>query len=247
MSNEAEFGAQIERLTLAAAGKTVEIGGRVYSTQEVHDPRRQEPEPKTISLSTLTALCAYALSHHDAGYRDSRKEFVHVEGPGSVRLCTDIFGEFNQRVEIAKATAQHPTFPFGTFLDPEAFNIALMVHFGPGDAVPDIQKIVGNLTTEAVQTVADDGVSQTVTAKAGLVRRDTIEIPRTVMLRPYRTFLEVEQPASPFILRLRGGGNDRLPTCALFEADGGAWRIKATANVHEFLVDALKGAIAVYS
>lgn len=48
-------------------------------------------------------------------------------------------------------------------------------------------------------------------------------------LRPYRTFLAVEQPASLFILRMREGGQ-----CALFEADGGLWRETARQNIRNY-------------
>ena len=52
---------------------------------------------------------------------------------------------------------------------------------------------------------------------------------------PYRTFIEVEQPESKFIFRMREGG-----ACALFEADGGAWKLDAQNAVYEYLKDRLK-------
>ena len=45
-------------------------------------------------------------------------------------------------------------------------------------------------------------------------------------LRPYRTFLEVEQPESEFLLRLDEDGN-----VGLFEADGGMWELEAKRRV----------------
>ena len=61
-------------------------------------------------------------------------------------------------------------------------------------------------------------------------------VPNPVILRPYRTFPEVEQPASSFIFRMKE--NDGV-CCALFEADGGAWKNEAMRNIKEYLKENL--------
>ena len=50
----------------------------------------------------------------------------------------------------------------------------------------------------------------------------------------YRTFLEVEQPKSEFILRMEQDKYDGI-ACAIFEADGGAWKIAATKAIKDYL------------
>jgi len=60
-----------------------------------------------------------------------------------------------------------------------------------------------------------------------------------VVLRPYRTFLEIEQPASAFVFRLRRGREGELPTCALFEADGGRWKLEAIERIRDYLKEQL--------
>lgn len=60
-----------------------------------------------------------------------------------------------------------------------------------------------------------------------------------VPLRPYRTFQEVEQPESEFLLRLDEEGN-----IGLFEADGGMWKLTARQTVKAFLEKELSGLIA---
>ena len=54
-------------------------------------------------------------------------------------------------------------------------------------------------------------------------------------LAPYRTFLEVEQPESDFVLRV-----NKEAKLALFEADGGFWKLEAVRLVKEYLSDNLK-------
>ncbi len=56
-----------------------------------------------------------------------------------------------------------------------------------------------------------------------------------VSLRPFRTFREIEQPESEFLFRMQSSGNGVPPMCALFEADGGAWRMEAIARIKTFL------------
>jgi hypothetical protein len=56
-----------------------------------------------------------------------------------------------------------------------------------------------------------------------------------VVLAPYRTFVEVTQPESDFVFRMQNG-----PRCALFEADGGAWKLTAMRHIKEYLQAALE-------
>jgi len=95
--------------------------------------------------------------------------------------------------------------------------------------------VVGNVGAEQISTSTDDGISQTVAVKAGvtLVKKKQIENP--FMLRPHRTFAEVQQPASPFILRARQATENAMPMLALFECDNGVWQIDAIAAIAEWL------------
>lgn len=64
------------------------------------------------------------------------------------------------------------------------------------------------------------------------------QIPNPVHLKPYRTFLEVDQPASDFIFRMR---DNHGVDCAIFEADGGAWEMEAMQNIKSYLQKELLG------
>ena len=78
--------------------------------------------------------------------------------------------------------------------------------------------------------IADNGISQVTTIKTGVSTLAHAKAPNPVTLKPYRTFLEVDQPESKFVFRI----ND-TPGCALFEADGGIWRAAAKENIAEYL------------
>ena len=61
-------------------------------------------------------------------------------------------------------------------------------------------------------------------------------MPNPVRLKPFRTFLEINQPESDFIFRMREG---RGVECAIYEADGGAWQIEAMQRIKVYIQNAL--------
>jgi len=97
-------------------------------------------------------------------------------------------------------------------------------------------KVSGNIKEENVKSVGDDGVSQSAAIKVGVASVAEVVIPNPVILAPFRTFPEVEQPLSKFIFRMQTG-----PQCALYEADGGAWRNVAMESIKEYLKARLEG------
>ena len=73
-------------------------------------------------------------------------------------------------------------------------------------------------------------MSQTITAKKGVSLMTTEQVKPRLSLQPFRTFREIPQPESEFILRLDDTGR-----VGLFEADGGIWKIEAKCQIQGFL------------
>lgn len=67
-------------------------------------------------------------------------------------------------------------------------------------------------------------------------------VPSPVHLKPYRTFDEIDQPESDFIFRVQSNKFDGI-TCALFSADGGAWKTEAKQRIKEYLSNELSDLI----
>ena len=87
-----------------------------------------------------------------------------------------------------------------------------------------------------MKTFLDNGFAQEVAAKRGtgsLVEK--VNVPNPVTLKPYRTFLEVDQPESSFVFRLSSGAENKPPLCALFDASGGALKLDAVLKIKEWL------------
>lgn len=226
---------QIERIVKENEhGREVVIGGRKYATKPVHDPRKPENEPAALAMNTLQGLADFAKSNHDE-YTKTRGLFALVKSPTEVVLHTGVFGELNQRATVARSTAVVPEFKFGAFYPAEAFTIALLSMFEGSRDRERVFRLTGTVEAGSSVKTADDGVTQVVATKRGITRAQE-EVGSVVMLRPFATFGEVDQVERPFILRMRPGAQPDEPhSCALFESDGGRWRLEAIRRVKAWL------------
>lgn len=208
----------------------VTIDGTVYTDKPLHLP--EMPTIETLRTDNLSSIVNFIKHAWDADLHDiddTVQKIIHVEDAGKVNLYSSVCNECMDRQKFMKAEWAGNKFPFGQFMDAEKFNILLQTCFMETDDLKVIQQVVGNLRDEAVQNYGDDGVSQSVTIRTGIATVGQVRVPSPAKLRPYRTFLAVEQPASLFILRMREGGQ-----CALFEADGGLWRETARQNIRNY-------------
>lgn len=208
----------------------VNIDGTVFTDKPLHLP--EMPAIETLLTDNLSSIVNFIKNAGDADLNyldDTVQKIIHVEDAGKVNLYSSVCNECMDRQKFMKAEWAGNKFPFGQFMDAEKFNILLQTCFMETDDLKVIQQVVGNLRDEAVQNYGDDGVSQSVTIRTGIATVGQVRVPSPAKLRPYRTFLEVEQPASLFILRMREGGQ-----CALFEADGGLWRETARKNIRNY-------------
>ena len=221
----------IEKILNLAAPCLVKMdGGREYSNQPLHAIK--EPTPDTLTIHTLTGIVDYIKDSGDLG---GAALFIHVESPEAVCIYSNLMPTWDQRKRYLRAQLAHADeYPFGKWLDPENFIISLQAKFVADDTTAALLTMVSTIKDEAVKTSSDDGISQTVTAKAGIALVDTVKVPNPVVLRPYRTFMEVTQPASSFVLRLRRGVE-----ISLHEADGGQWELEAIQAIKAFLTLAL--------
>lgn len=214
----------------------VTIDGTVYTDKPLHLP--EMPTIETLRTDNLSSIVNFIKHAWDADLHDiddTVQKIIHVEDAGKVNLYSSVCNECMDRQKFMTAEWAGNKFPFGQFMDAEKFNILLQTCFMETDDLKVIQQIVGNLRDEAVQNYGDDGVSQSVTIRTGIATVGQVRVPSPAKLRPYRTFLEVEQPASLFLLRMREGGQ-----CALVEADRGLWRETARQNIRNYFKYELK-------
>ena len=222
---------------IVGLGKTeiVDIAGRKYSTERIIPVR--DPEPEALKISTLTSLVEYIKSDVDKiSANGNIPRIIYIESPTSISLLLPMKGEFKQREMYLRVEPVLPQIVFGQFKDQEQFIIEMQSKFVDTEDRAIVLQLAGNLKDEMVRTMEDDGISQVATVKSGVAKVSDVVVPNPVSLAPYRTFLEVTQPSSKFLFRIREGGN-----LAIFEADGGAWRNEAMNNIKTYLEENLKG------
>lgn len=207
--------------------------GRVLTSRIMYPI--EQPTPDTLEIHTLDGIVEYLDAMKDN--TDSPRTFIHIEDYSTVHLCTDLYGTEKQRDIFVTAKAYKVSHRFGAYMPQNEFITYLQSCFVQDEIVTAILRAVGNIVQGAEQEFSDDGITQRAVARAGIARREFVEIPNPVLLRPYRTFPDLEQPASRFVLRLVPGEDGRPPQCTLHEADGGAWRSQAIDLIKEYFAN----------
>lgn len=210
--------------------KISNINGETYSDKLLYRICHN-PKAAPIELTTLSSLVDYIKSKSDAM---GEKMIVHVVSPAQVKLYSNLDLD-RVREYMVEVKAELPQFVFGRFVGHENFIIGVQSMFIPNTDSELLLKFAGTVEGGTIADYGDDGVSQKATVKTGLASKSDAIIPSPVTLKPYRTFTEVEQPESQFIFRMKEDKYDGGVQCALFEADGGAWRLEAMKNVKEYL------------
>lgn len=205
----------------------IEIGGNTYSDKELSRVS-YTPYARAIEMSTLTSLVDYIKANIDTM---ADKMIIHVESPTKVQMYSSLDGDRN-REYLVEVNANLPSFQFGRFIEHEEFCISLQSKFISNNDRELVLKFAGTVEDGTVAQYGDDGVTQKATVKTGLTSKASAVVPNPVNLMPYRTFLEVKQPASDFIFRMKSSCGVQ---CAIFEADGGAWQNEAMSNIKEYL------------
>lgn len=227
--------AALEYITGLKEPKIEKIGGDTYSDKPLHRIDAYFPKASALSISTLTGLIDYIKSGTDAMVE---KMIVEVVSPTCVHMYSQLDPN-RDREYMVKVNAMIPEFRFGQFIDNESFCIGLQSKFIANEDRDLLLKFAGTVKAGTITEYGDDGVTQKATVKTGIATSDDAIVPNPVTLIPYRTFLEVEQPESKFIFRMR---DNRGVECAVFEADGGAWKYQAMQNIKNYL----QGQLAEY-
>lgn len=228
-------------------------GSRHYSKPVHPEPLPLEPRVDPVAISTLAGFAEFlgSLDGFTIPGSDVEDNFacpgidIVTVTERAVAALSIPYGVTRKRECFAVATPITPmkAFDFGKYYDLETFMVLMQTCFQRAESWEGIVRVLGTIKDEKVSTSQDDGITQTVTARVGIALAANAPVPNPVTLRPFRTFPEVEQPASPFILRLQSGSaQGAKPTAALFEADGGAWKLEAIRNIKAFLEAASVGA-----
>lgn len=204
-----------------------------------------------VSFYTLTSLVEYLKSKVDVPNDFIKHIFINVESPSHVQVYSEVNKDnYYKRTQIAEANAMLPVVKIGQFVDQTEFCIMLRANFVDDgiiieneDSRFDTDKnaliaVASNIVSGTIAQYEDTGITQKATIKTGIQESEDKLLPEKTVLRPFRTFFEVEQPKSEFIFRADNGRHDEVQL-ALFEADGGKWKLEAMASVKAYLKEQL--------
>lgn len=223
--------AAIEKIAAMAENQIHLINGSYYSDRPVEYVEPVKCRPYRIQVSSLDSVVKLVKAEAEAV--NLLPIFIEVADYDRVNVFTTYDEDFS-RNELYLARSDTPNFSFG-WKDHESAMIAVRSQFEQGPGTEYLLKLLSRITDESKVSSADNGVSQTVEVRKGVSLLANEVIRPRVPLRPFRTFLEVEQPESEFLLRIREDG-----AIGLFEADGGMWKVKAKETIRAYFEEQLK-------
>jgi hypothetical protein len=211
----------------------IAVDARTYSSKPLQ--LVTPPAVPTFGIHTLTGFVEYVQAiKQDGG--DMNSALIQVVNHTCVQLVATHGDGFGKRTCYAGAALLQGEkgFRFDAFMDREAFVIGVQSQFVQTAESRTVLEVASSLTEEAVSISEDDGIAQRTTLKRGISSlKQSVIVKGRVMLQPYRTFREVDQPTSEFIFRLKS--QEGVPACALFEADGGKWQLDAMLAIKAWL------------
>lgn len=206
-----------------------EINGETY----INGERLMPDYARQMELNSLDA----AIDFLQATCRDGKFEYPLIVS------CThkniDIYSsldKYNKRNYVLSVSPVTPSITFGYYMDLEEFIIQLQTCFVNTLNKQKLLELVSSFVESEKLEIADNGISQTVSIEKGAAvkSKNSVEVNPFVRLAAYRTYAEVEQPETIYLLRVKQGNR-----IALYEADGGKWKLDAQKNVSEYLRNGL--------
>lgn len=224
----------INRIVELAAPTTYEIDGHTYSNEHLNRIDPPKYMPKSIDVNGLDSVCKLVRNEVKAV---GRKIFIQIQAYNTVRVFST-YDEQYERSYLYKCTADTPSVTVNRFNPYENAVIELRSLYIPNKDTEYLLQLLSSISSESKVVSSDNGVTQAVEAKSGIALSQMVAVKPRVSLKPFRTFIEVEQPESEFLLRISGDGK-----IGLYEADGGVWKLEATRNVAGYFEKELKDLI----
>lgn len=212
--------------------KTYLIDDKTFSDHQlalVEAPRFYRNTVHFGSLDAIVKMIKAELPDYTDG---TEPVFIMVQDHKNVAVFTRP-DDREKRLYPYDATCADADFLEG-WREQQAAIIELRSRFIPTEDSEYLLGLISRINNEQGVQSTDNGVSQTVVTKQGVTLMGAETVKPRLILRPFRTFREVNQPESEFILRLDDQGH-----VGIFEADGGIWKMEAKDNIKAYFEDKL--------
>lgn len=211
----------IDKIVSLRETKIFEINGQTYTDGDLTRIPPHVDRPECIKVSGLDGICKLIRTELA---KINTIVMVQAKSYNSVEVMTTYLPDFSRDV-LYRADADVPGLHVG-WRDRETALIELRSIFVPNDGTSYLLDLLSRMTNENSVSTKDNGVTQTVEARQGVAINTVVDVKPRIQLQPFRTFLEVKQPESEFLLRV---DSDR--GIGFFEADGGVWKLEAKRNI----------------
>lgn len=225
----------IDRIVELATPFTLETrGGHQFCSANLREVKPEISFPDRYSVDTLEALVKLIRTE---GIDQSPRLYVRVNSARRVMVDSTYTGRdyaLYSRLPLYEAFSDVPSISVNQSISQEKAIVELQSLYAVTEDRDYLLALLSRIDVNQGVSTVDNGVSQEVSVRTGAVLKEQQTVQPIVHLQPYRTFLEVEQPASDFLLRL-----DKEGRPALYEADGGAWKLEAKRNIAAYLGEQL--------
>lgn len=228
--------AAIEKIQEMSKPLIQEIEGRTFSVSTEGSAKEIRPcldLADTLPLASLDALVKMIKTEAISKY--SAPFYIMVPNHMTVRCFAqpkEAIRNFRQVFYEVNAT-DVPGWEEEAKLGFEAAQIAMRTRFQETPDTMYALKLLSEISNGAKITFSDNGIATSVVTQKGVSLQTNEAIRPIVSLKPYRTFQEVDQPASQFLIRINERG------ISFIEADGGMWKLSARKTIKAYLDEAL--------
>ena len=212
--------------------KIYEIDGKNWSDNKLTLVEEPDYYRQEIEFGSLDAIVKMVTSEIEDYLVDGKPVFIRVTDHKNVDVFTRPDKKEN-RVWPYSAVCRDAEFREG-WRDQQAAIIELRSRFLPTTDSEYLLSLISRINNEQGVQSEDNGVSQKAVTKQGVSLMSSENVKPRLVLKPFRTFREVPQPESEFILRLDENGR-----IGIFEADGGIWKMEAKDNIKKYLEEKL--------
>ena len=213
--------------------KTYDINGKTYSDHELHLIEDERFYRKNVEFGSLDAIVKMIKAElADYTVNDTAPIFIRIKDHKNVDVFTRP-DDRERRTWPYSAACADAEFREG-WRDQQAAIIELRSRFLPTEDSEYLVGLISRINNEQGVQSNDNGVSQVVVTKQGVTLLGAETVKPRLTLQPFRTFREVPQPKSDFILRLDENGR-----VGIFEADGGIWKMEAKDGIKAYFEEHL--------
>lgn len=205
----------------------------VTATGEYKEILQSIPHPDTLDLNSLDALAKMIRTE---GNEMDTPLYITIPNHTTVRCFAqpDPYARYFRQIYYTASATDVPGWSEKVTLGFEEAQIALRTRFQETPDTLYAMKLVSDISLGAKVVYNDNGIATTVTTQKGVALQTNEAIRPLVKLRPYRTFQEVAQPESIFLIRISERG------ISFVEADGGMWKLTARETIKKFLEERLQ-------